>query len=230
MDHTEIHECLPSAAERAIHFVKKHLMRRAEIGSVRQVDHWSVPEAAVREAIINAILHADYSQKGSPIRVAYFDDRPEIENPGILPFGLTIGDLRNGVSKLRNRVIGRVFKEFGLIEQCGSGIQRMTGACSEVGLPEPFFGEVATRFRVTIRLASTPVLKTDPVEESICRLLKKGDGMTPTQIAREIGLTPRATRSRLRSLRQRGIVTVTGRNEKHRGGRYFLSERGGKDQ
>ena len=70
-----------------------------------------------------------------PSGVALYDDRLEIENPGLLPFGLTIEDIQRGVSKLRNRVIGRVFQALGLIEQWGSGIQRMTAACQEQGLP-----------------------------------------------------------------------------------------------
>lgn len=47
--------------------------------------------AAVREAIVNAVAHSDYSQRGAPIRVLIFDDRLEVENPGLLPFGLTVG-------------------------------------------------------------------------------------------------------------------------------------------
>ena len=66
---------------------------------------------------MNAIVHADYTQHGAPIRMALYDDRIEIENPGLLPFGLTIEDIMQGVSKLRNRVIGQVFHELHLIEQ-----------------------------------------------------------------------------------------------------------------
>jgi predicted HTH transcriptional regulator len=62
--------------------------------------------------VINAIVHADYAEHGAPIRVAIFQDRIEIENPGLLPLGLTIEEIRKGVSKLRNRVIGRVFNEW----------------------------------------------------------------------------------------------------------------------
>ncbi len=68
-----------------------------------------------------------------------YDDRIEIENPGLLPFGLEVKDLKRGVSRLRNRVIGRVFNELGLIEQCGSGIQRMSEACEDAGLAYPEF-------------------------------------------------------------------------------------------
>lgn len=79
------------------------------------MDRWTYPPEAIREAVINAVVHTDYSQRGAPIRLAIFDDRIEIENPGLLPFGLTIEEIRLGVSRLRNRVIGRVFHELGLI-------------------------------------------------------------------------------------------------------------------
>jgi predicted HTH transcriptional regulator len=137
--------------------VQKHLSREAVIAGPRRVDRWKVPLVALREAIINAIVHADYAERGAPIRVAVFDDRVEVENPGILPLGLTSEDIRKGVSKLRNRVIGRVFHELGLIEQWGSGIQRMTAACQEAGLPAPVLEEIGTHFRVV--LSATP---TDP--------------------------------------------------------------------
>ena len=64
-----------------------------------------------------------------------------IPNPGLLPFGLTLEDVRAGTSKLRNRVIGRVFKDLQLIEQWGSGIQRMTNACRDAGLADPALEE-----------------------------------------------------------------------------------------
>lgn len=69
-----------------------------------------LPPVAVREAAINAVAHADYAQRSTPIRISIFDDRLGIENPGLLPFGLTVADLEQGSSKLRNRVIGRVFR------------------------------------------------------------------------------------------------------------------------
>lgn len=76
-------------------------------------------------------------------RISIFDDRLEVENPGVLPFGLTLEDLPLGVSKLRNRVLGRVFQELGLVEQWGSGVQRMIAACRDEGLAAPVW-EVGT--------------------------------------------------------------------------------------
>ncbi len=81
--------------------------------------------------------------------MALFDDRLEVENPGLLPFGLTVADLPLAVSKLRNRVIGRVLHELGLVEQWDSGIQRLIAACREVGLTTPVFEEIGfTRTRL----------------------------------------------------------------------------------
>ena len=120
-DSPEVQSYLPGAAEEVVAFLRKHMTREAVIGPVKRTDLWTFPAVAVREAIMNAIVHADYAQPGAPIRVALFDDSLEVENPGLLPFGLTIEDIQKGISKLRNRVIGRVFQELKLIEQWGSG-------------------------------------------------------------------------------------------------------------
>lgn len=116
-DHIEIHEHLPVAVERVMEFLKKHAMRGAGFSELRRKDVWSIPLTILREAVINAVVHADYSQKSAPIRITFFNDRIEIENPGILLPGLTVEDMLQGVSKLRNRVIARVFRELNLIEQ-----------------------------------------------------------------------------------------------------------------
>ena len=75
-------------------------MRGANITDVKRKDVWSIPLNILREAVINALVHADYSQRGAPIRIAFFDDRIEIENPGILLPGITIEDMKQGVSKI----------------------------------------------------------------------------------------------------------------------------------
>jgi len=149
-DHTEIHDHLPALVERAIEFIQKHAMRGADLSQVRRRDVWSVPLSILREAVVNAIVHADYSQTGGPLRIAIYDDRVEVENPGILVPGLTLDDVRQGVSKLRNKVIGRVFRELGLIEQWGSGVRRMYDEAQKLGLPEPKIEEIGMRLRFTV--------------------------------------------------------------------------------
>ena len=150
IDSTESRSYLAQAVADAVGFMHKRLLRESIIEGLRREERWSVPWVAIREAATNAVVHADYSQQGAPIRAAIFDDRIEIENPGMLPFGLTIEDIQQGVSKKRNRVIDRAFQELRLIEQWGSGIQRMIEACLAAGLPVPKFEELGTHFRVTI--------------------------------------------------------------------------------
>ncbi|OHB70515.1 MAG: hypothetical protein A2W23_02885 [Planctomycetes bacterium RBG_16_43_13] len=69
--------------------------------------------------------------------VAVFDDRMEIQNPGMLPFGMTLDDMKAGVSKVRNRVIVRVLGALGLVEEWGSGYKRVIEACRAGGYQEP---------------------------------------------------------------------------------------------
>ena len=226
VDRVEIHSQPVRAIEEAIAFVKKHALHGAEIGAVRRKERWNLPPEAVREAIINAVAHADYAQRGAPLRLSIFDDRLEVENPGLLPFGLTLEDLPRGVSKLRNRVIGRVFHALGLIEQWGSGIQRMTAACRAAGLTSPVFEELATRFRVTIATArvARPVL--DDTDQAILASLAGGKGHSTSEIAEAIDLTPRATRTRLARMVGRGLVREIGTGPQDPQRRYYLAERG----
>jgi predicted HTH transcriptional regulator len=221
LDRVEIRDHLPAAIEAAVAFVEKHALHGAEIGAVRRKDRWNLPPVAVREAIVNAVVHADYAQRGAPMRVAIFDDRLEVENPGLLPFGLTVEDLQRGVSKLRNRVIGRVFHELGLIEQWGSGIHRMTAACRDAGLSPPRLEEVGTRFRVTLSTIRQSSPRLDEVERAILRALRGDAGSSTREIAAEIGLSARATRSRLAAMVQRGFVREIGTSPQDPRRRYF---------
>jgi len=224
LDQIEIRSHLATAIEAAIAFVHKHLLHGAAIGAVRRTEQWSLPAVAVREAIINAVAHADYSQRGAPIRVSIFDDRLEVENPGLLPLGLTIEDLHRGVSKLRNRVIGRCFHELGLIEQWGSGIQRMTAACRTAGLPPPVLEELATRFRVTLRMEREAPGDLDATDLAILNTLDAGTGRSTREIAGGVGLTPRATRTRLARLVEKGLLREVGTGPQDPKRRYFRME------
>ncbi len=174
-------------------------MQGMRIGRLRRSERWSLPPVAVREALVNAVAHTDYAQSGAPIRVALFDDRLEVENPGLLPFGLTVADLPLGVSKLRNRVIGRVLHELGLIEQWGGGIQRLISACRDAGLAAPMFEEIGFRFRVTLFIEQVKAPTLDKIDAAIVGLLRTA-GLATHAIAEKIGLTPRATSTRLGNL------------------------------
>ena len=223
LDHTRIEAPLIHAIDEAVTFVEKHSLRGAVIGRVRRRDRWNLPPAAVREAIVNAVVHTDYSQRGAPIRISIFDDRLEVENPGLLPFGITLQDLPRGVSKLRNRVLGRVFHELGLVEQWGSGVQRMIAACRENGLAAPVWEEVGLRLRVTLRTDHTRPPRVDPRDRTILDLLKADDGRGTSDIAAAIGLSARATRTRLARLVKRGLVREVGTSRNDPKRKYLIA-------
>ena len=152
-DHIDIQDPLPKAVDEIMLFLKKHAMRGADFSEIRRKDIWSIPVKILREVVINALVHADYSRRGTPTRVAFFDNRIEIESPGLLLPGLTIEDIKQGVSQIRNPVIARVFRELELVEQWGSGIPGIFRQAAAENLPEPIIEELAGRVRFTVPLS-----------------------------------------------------------------------------
>ena len=225
IDNAEFHSYPINAIEEVLRFIEKHAMQSIKIEGVRHQKSWNVPIYAIREAIINAVVHADYSQHGTPIRVAVFDDRIEIDNPGLLRFGLTIPDIKQGISKLRNPIIGRIFHTIGLIERWGSGIQRIISSCHEGGFPEPQFEEIATHFRVTIfTTRDTKTSLLDKNNQNVIDLLKQHpEGLTTSKIAEQIKLSVRATRTRLLKLIELGLVTEIASSPQDPQRLYFLN-------
>ena len=210
--------------EEAMGFVEKHAMRGIEIKGVRHTETWSLPLAAVREALINAVVHADYAQQGAPIRLAIFDDRIEIENPGLLLPGLTIDEIKQGVSKLRNKVIGQVFFRLGLIERWGSGVKRIIESCEESGFSEPLFEEIGTHFRVTIFTTAIKKPLLDRTDETIIRALKKGKGLSTKEVADSINKSQRTARTRLLALIEKGLVVEIGTSVNDPNKKYFCKK------
>jgi ATP-dependent DNA helicase RecG len=102
---------------------------------------WEYPLDALREAVINAVCHRDYTIS-SNVEIRIFDDKLTVWSPGGLPLGITIADLfKPHSSALRNKGIAGIFYDVGLIEQWGSGIDKMRKNCIKAGIPEPQFEE-----------------------------------------------------------------------------------------
>lgn len=90
IDHLDIKSAFPLAVDEILAFIRRNTYMRAKIHSARREDIPQYPPEAVRESVINALLHADYSTMRSSIQVAIFDERMEITNPGPLPLGLNL--------------------------------------------------------------------------------------------------------------------------------------------
>jgi predicted HTH transcriptional regulator len=147
----EIHKPLPQAVDDVMAFLTKHAYKTGMFGEARRKDVYSIPIGAIREVVINALVHASYAERGTPIRIAFYDNRIVVESPGGLVPGLTVETMR-GVSRLRNPSLARIFRDAGLIEQWGSGVNRVYSEIAKAGLPAPDIEEIVDRVRVTIHV------------------------------------------------------------------------------
>lgn len=206
IDQAEMKSPLPLIVDEILAFIQRNTSLGAKIQTTRRENIPEYPPVAVREAVINSILHADYSTRRSPIQIAIFDDRLEITNPGPLPFGLSLETALSGVSQLRNKVIGRVFRELQLIEQWGSGLNRICDVCQQQHIKPPKFEELDHFFRVTLypRTAkAAPVLSWHiPIIEHI----DQNGKISAIEAEKLWKVTRRTATTRLKKMCQDGLL------------------------
>ena len=135
-DRNNIQDDLLTQFNESLKFLKKHLNIRSEIKGIKREDTYEIPIEVLREGLANAIIHRDYSMRGTSIMVEVHQDRVEIRNPGALPEGLTPKSLMN-ISMRRNELIADLFARMDVVERIGSGIQRMHDQMKDAGLPAP---------------------------------------------------------------------------------------------
>lgn len=177
---------LPAQIRRAEGFLAERMHRgRMWVGDER-VDVPEYPVEAVREALVNAVVHRDYSRQGEEIRVTMFPDRIEIDSPGRLPGSLRPESLAT-VRHLRNPRIARVLGEAGWLTGIGAGVRRIRALMEEAHLPAPEWRETETGVRLVLRGPKGVPLSafvTDP--ESLARL-----GLNERQVQIVLGLSER---------------------------------------
>lgn len=129
--------------------IKSFINVRYDIKGFQREDIWDYPLVALRETMLNAIIHRDYHDFSSPIFVKIYDDRIWFYNSGNL-YGVTMEQLRTAhPSKSRNPLIMKIFHLSGLVERFGSGILRMENSCKAMGIPVPNLKEEGNGFTVT---------------------------------------------------------------------------------
>jgi ATP-dependent DNA helicase RecG len=210
------------AIDEAVAFVRQNTVTKSVIGRVKRVDIPQYPPIAIREAITNAVVHADYSMGDSAIRIGIFDDRIEISNPGGLIYGLTLEEALTGASKIRNRVIAEVFFELKLIEQWGSGLKAIVSACEGMGLMPPKFEDRTSEFRVTLFAKKTTKRKLSKSHEPFLDYLREKKRVSTKDAAEFWGIATRTAREKLKLLLEAGFITRVGTSVKDPQGTYIL--------
>jgi ATP-dependent DNA helicase RecG len=139
LDRQEIVGRLPDQIERAVNFIERNTAQMTRIDDVQQHDRRQYPRPVLREAIVNAVAHRDYSLTGAQILLYVFDDRVEVRSPGGLPNSVTLANIRTHYSKARNETIARVLFNLGYVNSLGSGVPRMIRLMREHVGREPEF-------------------------------------------------------------------------------------------
>jgi len=204
-----------------IAFIKKHLMVEYIItGDPQRAERYNYPLEAIREIVINMIVHRDYRDRSASI-IKIFDDRIDFFNPGKLYGNLTIKDLLsdNYTSQTRNKLIAKAFKEAGLIERYGSGIKRILTICKAYGVKAPMFEEAAQGFKVTLFKVTDKVTDsvTDKVTDKlttnqtqIIRLILTNRNITTMELSAKIQISQRKIKANLSKLKSLGLVKRIG--------------------
>jgi len=200
-DRRDVKDDLLTQFNEAVTFLKKHLNVRSEIHGVNREDIYEIPIEVLREAIVNALMHRDYSITGTQVSIEVYDDRVEIINPGGLPRGLSAADLGT-VSIRRNELIADLFFRLHKVERVGMGIRNMKEAMVAAGLREPtfvpdaFFRAVFWRDELRDQNHAIPESATNDsglVDGLVDRLV---DGLVENQqeMLRLIGANPRISK------------------------------------
>jgi ATP-dependent DNA helicase RecG len=145
-------------------FVTANMRRGMRIKGFTREETTEYPLPVVREAIVNAVAHRDYSIRGEGIRVLMFSDHLEVYSPGRLPGHVTLTNLKTERFS-RNEAIVQILSDMGFVERLGYGIDRMIAAMVEAGLSEPVFEEMTAGFRVILRSRGDELVSKEPANQ-----------------------------------------------------------------
>ena len=208
--------------EEVLSFIRKHINKEFIIsGQLQREERWQYPLNALREIIVNMIVHRDYTHYGdSSIKI--YDDHIEFFNPGGLPEAISIEQLMQGnyTSQARNRKIAAMFKEAGLIEKYGSGIQRIQNNFLQYGLNVPAFENFQHGFKVTV-FAKLPEEVVEEVNggvnggvndetAALITFIKNNPGVNSSGIKPHFNIPQRTLERLLKSLKDTNQIEFSG--------------------
>lgn len=213
LDNVPLEGPIPVIARDALAAVRKNMRRRSVVAGAGRSDYWEYPEAALREAIVNALVHRDLSapSRGTQAQIEMYPDRLLVRNPGGLFGPVTIADLtEDGTSSSRNSFLLKLLEDVTLpgedravCENRGSGIRTMVEALREAGMTLPRFIDRISSFEVTF---PNHTLLDDETLQWISRLNEQG--LTDTQV---VGLAVLKSGSRLENSTYRAATGVDSR-------------------
>ncbi|MBM3883574.1 MAG: ArsR family transcriptional regulator [Verrucomicrobia bacterium] len=230
--HDEVHGDLFSQTQKTMELlVTKYLKAAISYQGIHRVETLPVPEAALREAVLNAIIHKDYAS-GAPVQIRVYGDRLKLWNAGELPDHWSVEDLlRTHASRPFNPSVANAFFRAGAIEAWGRGVQRILDACVEAGTPAPEIryqpGDLWLEFAFAPeylailpgdsgdasrggRLGEKLGEKLGETRAAIIQAMQVNPKVTTTQLAQTLRMSTTAVDKHLRFLRNQGLIKRTG--------------------
>ncbi|MBQ7883156.1 MAG: putative DNA binding domain-containing protein [Phascolarctobacterium sp.] len=199
----------------------------AIIEGLQRIEHLDYPKSAVREALLNAIVHRDYNYSGSII-VNIFDDRIEFVSLGGLVKGISIDDIMHGVSQSRNMMIANIFYRLELIESYGTGIQRIIESYKGKKQPEFKIGQASFVTVLPNHNYSAKVVSDNhsvmlsPNESKVLGLLNEKQIISRKDVEELLGTSSFPANKILRSLVNKDKIQMLGVGKSTR---YVLKDR-----
>lgn len=203
--------------EKTLAFFERYNARQIKITGAPRHEEWEdYPAVAIREAIINALIHRDYFYDSSHIYLHIYDDHLELDNPGGLIGGLTLEELGSKAAR-RNRMLADLMQRAGYIENAGTGILRIREALKKNNNPPP---EIAATNFFSLRLIARPKNLTEDSLTDRQRILYAfiaQRGMVSKADCQKItGVGPDTTLGELKILLSKGLIQKKGKGKNTR--------------
>ena len=213
----EIHGSLITMPDRVvdIHY-DKYFKGIISYTGIQRVEKYPVNSDAIREAVLNSIVHKNYAS-GNPIQIRVYDDKVTIFNSGGLPADWSIEQLLSfHASEPRNPNIASTFFRSGITEAWGRGIEKIINSNIGAGKPKPEFELVGDGLRVTFYSDDdadknvTVNITVNKTQRKILDLMTANPKITAEMLSSEIGITTRNIKSNIKKLREAGLVDRVG--------------------
>ena len=228
-DRKELSGSLLTQLEDAYSYIDQFNRTRAEFEGLNRIDKRDYPSEALREALLNAITHRDYSFSGSTL-ISIFDDRIEFVTIGGLVRGLTFDDIMLGISALRNQNLANVFYRLKLIEAYGTGILKINESYADCTV-KPQFEVTDNAFKITLPninyagerkdvTSTSPLKVTDKTnrQEILLRLAEKQGYIVRKDVEAELKVSQATAILILRDMVEKGLLVKegSGKQQKYR--------------
>jgi len=193
----------------------KYLVSPIRYEGLLRIEELEYPEIALREAILNAIIHKDYT--GVHIQLSVYNDKMILWNPGKLPEEISIEKLRQKHPSIpRNRQVADIFFKAGYIEAWGRGIEKIYDGFLKAGKPKPVFEDLAGGMQLTMykgkadNVADNVVENVVDNEGAILVLLMKKNNSSARELSDYLNISTRTVQRALKSLIEKGLIKRIG--------------------